>query len=57
MTQNTPAKRKKNPMLVGDDFHRMLAKGTCLDLNVNYLAVFKLSIWVNSRSPVSILSF
>lgn len=38
------SKAKKNPMLVGDDFHRMHAKGTCLDLNVNYLAVFKLSI-------------
>ena len=51
------SKARKNPMLIGDDFHRMHAKGTCLYLDVSYLAVFKLSIWVNSRSPVSILSF
>lgn len=51
------SKARKNPMLIGDDFHQMHAKGTCLYLDVSYLAVFKLSIWVNSRSPVSILSF
>ena len=51
------SKARKNSILVGDDFHRMRAKGTCLYLDVSHLAVFKLSIWVNSRSPVSILSF
>ena len=51
------SKARKNSILVGEDFHRMRAKSTCLYLDVSYLAVFKLSIWVNSRSPVSILSF
>lgn len=51
------SKARKNPILVGDDFHRMRAKGTCLYPDVSYLAVFELSICVNSKSPVSILSF
>ena len=39
-TKHTSKAKKKSHV----DFHRMHAKGTCLDLNVNYLAVFKLSI-------------
>ena len=51
------SKARKNPILVSDDLHRMRAKGTCLYPDVSYLAVFKLSVWINSKSPVSILSF